>query len=455
VVCPGPAQEVREEEDYVAYQEHPRLLLPERRLRLLRRERERESLRWQQFSLLIRGKVRMTEPGFALALYSQVSEDASYCRMAAEWALGGTRDLRQVALVYDWCRAAAPAAQVKSLAATLRRALERASASKAIDVARDRILAAISLGDDDRAVSEPELRRQINGWWRGQLIPRLRSGSEVLARPDAYAVLEVLHVVRDNLGIDLRDDAPLFFRDLPRYLLLSYYPASYPAAENEYRIPSTKGGQPDLDVAVLSRAAELAMVALDPNLRDNQFLQGWLIHDRFLMRSTYGIPYEFLWGNPYQPGVSYYHMPLVHHDETAGTLYLRSSWEDDARWVGWFGGELQVFEDGVVDVVRTRQQKVIRVRDAQVVVGPLPMRLVVEDADVKVVFLVGLTPRQRYEMEIDDEELREETSDGGGILRFEIMPRPGLNVRIRASGLTSNGATESSQRRVTAGRTDR
>ena len=43
---------------------------------LLRRERERQSLRWNQFHLLMAGKAPMPEPGFAQALYYQVSGSA-------------------------------------------------------------------------------------------------------------------------------------------------------------------------------------------------------------------------------------------------------------------------------------------------------------------------------------------------------------------------------------------
>ena len=57
------------------------------------------------------------------------------------------------------------------------------------------------------------------------------------------------------------------------------------------------------------------------------------MNDRFLMRGTLGIAYELMWANPYQPGLSYYHVPLVAHDAIGGELFVRSSWEDDAR--GW------------------------------------------------------------------------------------------------------------------------
>ena len=47
-----------------------------------------------------------------------------------------------------------------------------------------------------------------------------------------------------------------------------------------------RDGEPDLNDAVMSRAAELAMVAYDNNALDSQFLQGWLMQDRFLMRGA-------------------------------------------------------------------------------------------------------------------------------------------------------------------------
>jgi len=92
-------------------------------------------------------------------------------------------------------------------------------------------------------------------------------------------------------------------------------PGVYEAPENEYRIgPPLKPDRPDLRLAALSRASELAMVAYDANAAENQLLQGWLMHDQFMLRGTFGAPYEFLWANPYQPGLSYYLVPLVYHN---------------------------------------------------------------------------------------------------------------------------------------------
>ena len=88
------------------------------------------------------------------------------------------------------------------------------------------------------------------------------------------------------------------------------------------------------------------MVALDVNAAESQVLQGWLMHDHFMLRGTFGAPYEFLWANPYQPGLSYYHVPLIYHNADFGKLFVRSSWDEDAEWFGYFDGVLQMFSQG-------------------------------------------------------------------------------------------------------------
>src|SRR5687768_1352445 len=86
------------EEDFHVYTEHPRLLLPPQRLKLLRRERERQSERWRQFEALVAGKAPMPESAFAHGLYHQVTGDAASARTAATAA----RDPRSLALAFDW-----------------------------------------------------------------------------------------------------------------------------------------------------------------------------------------------------------------------------------------------------------------------------------------------------------------------------------------------------------------
>ena len=80
------------------------------------------------------------------------------------------------------------------------------------------------------------------------------------------------------LNIDLREDAPDYFKALPTEHLEGHYPAPFPTPENDFRIPVyIRDGEPDLNDAALSRAAEFAMVAYDSNALENQYLQGWLM----------------------------------------------------------------------------------------------------------------------------------------------------------------------------------
>ena len=251
---------------------------------------------------------------------------------------------------------------------------------------------------------------------------------------DSYALLEILHVVRDNCDIDLRDAAVQFFKDLPMVHLLSHYPASFPAGENEYRIPATlrPTSEPDLRQAALSRAAELSMVAFDSNGPGSQILQGWLLNDNFLLRGTFGAPYEFLWANPYQPGLSYYHAPLFVHDELFGRLFVRSSWEESATWLGYFDGELQLFENGQAAVVDPHlDAEPLPLSAAVILFGAHSQKFKVAVAGDEPVFVVGLKPRQNDLVEVDNEEMTEEQTDPGGILPLDLPHHAETGVRFR------------------------
>ena len=117
------------------FTEHPRLFLRPQRLRLLKRERERDSMRWRQFDLLVRATAQMREPGFALALHYAVTGDAAIGRRAVEWALGPGADLglatsvvldaapgRQE-LVAVFCQDPLPVARIRAMIAADRTAV--------------------------------------------------------------------------------------------------------------------------------------------------------------------------------------------------------------------------------------------------------------------------------------------------------------------------------------------
>jgi hypothetical protein len=425
-------------EEYRVYNPHPRLLLTAQRIRLLQRERDRDSMRWRQFSLLVRASAQMPEPGFALALYYVVTTDEAFGRRAVDWALGPGTDLRQLALVYDWCQPVLAAAQGQALAAKIRKQMEQGPAA-ALGARRDQVLAAIAIADDARHGEEAFLHDTVEQWWRKQTAPALANGRILVPMHELYALAELLHAIRDNLKIELRDDAPEYFHELPSYQVLGNYPAPLEAPENEYRIPVYSGdAQPDLDRAALSRAGGLSMVAYDNNALENQFLQGWLIQDRFILQGTFGAPYEFFWANPYQPGLSYFQLPLLYHDPRTGALFVRSNWEDDAVWFGLYQGEAQLFQDGRITVLNrsgldAAKGKPIAVGDTGVLWGRSPLQFSTEGGTMLV---IGLKPQHKYLIETDDEEMRELESDRAGTLVLAYPPERSAGVRVHESDLS-------------------
>jgi len=425
------AQVLAANEPVVVSAEHPRLFLRPSRLRLLRRERERSSQRWQQFETLMKGNAPMPERGFAEALEFAAAQDRDAGHKAVAWVLGPAADLRQMALVYDWCRDLMTDAQRQDLAARMGKSMAETAGDDSVSAVRSRVLAAVTLFDEVPQAPQRELERVVRDWWGRKMVPALLAGRRVVARDDAYALYELLHAMRDGTNFDLRESCPRFFKDFPIEHLLSHYPAPLQTSENDFHIGAGRqSGEPDLRLAALSRAAELAMVAYDVNAPDSQVLQGWLMHDHYMLRGTFGAPYEFLWADPYQPGLSYYLVPLIYYNSDFGTLFVRSSWEDTADWFGYFDGVMQLFQHDRLTAVNPQlAQPPLALRSALVCLGQSArkFRMKVEDEDA--VFIVGLEPRRTYQVEIDDEEMYEVAADRGGILELD-MPR-GKDVGVR------------------------
>jgi hypothetical protein len=426
------AGQIPDDEPVTLSTAHPRLLLRPARLRLLRRERERDSMRWQQFHSLVSGGAPMPEPGFALALDYQIAGDAESGRKAVNWALGGGSDLRQLALVYDWCQDLMNDAQRRDLAARIAKSMAATENDASVSATRSRAMAAVALFDEVPDAPQKELTSIVHTWWEKQTAAALRQGRTAIARRDAYPLFELLHVIRDNTNFDLRESCVQFFKDYPIEHLLSYYPAPMQGPDTEYYIGADRAtGEPDLRQAALSRAAELAMVAFDTNAASTQVIQGWLMHDRYILHSTFGAPYEFLWANPYQPGLSYYHVPLVYHNPDFGRLFIRSNWEDGARWFGDFDGVMQLFEAGKVSVVDPARSQPLGLTEAVVCFGSRARRFDVKLDEEEAVFVVGLEPRHTYLVEIDDEEMDEAVADPGGIIRLTPPRGKAVGIRLR------------------------
>jgi len=436
----GAAAQSPADEDYHVYTDSPRLLLTKQRLRLLQRERDRQSVRWQQFDSLISGGVPMPEPGIARALYYQVTKDPAAGKQAVEWALAADpqKDLRQLAIVFDWCGPVMTKAQADKLAEKIERGLGAGPGSAPSDPPTDivqhnaRALAAIAIADRLPDHGNAILGGLIQNWWRGVVAKRIARGQPAAPREQYYAMFEMMHAIRDNLRVELREAAPAYFRTLPIDDLAGHYPPALPTAENEYRVPVyVREGDPDVTDATMARAAELAMVAYDDNARESQYVQGWLMQDRFVMQSGLGCVYEFLWANPYQPGLSYFQVPLVFHDTTTGHVFARTSWDEDAAWLGYFEGHLQLYKDGKIQALRPGAAvQPVRIGDALLLSAESKDAARFE-ANAEAVFVLNLTPRAVYEVEVDDQEMEEVQTDAGGTLVLSFPEGADAGVRIR------------------------
>jgi hypothetical protein len=434
---PRPAKPASADEDFHVFTDAPRLLLTKSRLRLLQRERERMSVRWQQFDAMVVAGAPMPESGLAQGIYYRVAGTGEAGRKAVAWALDDKTDaaqnLRQLALIFDWCAPVMTPTQSDRLAAKI----EKGIGAPGPDVTRQaaRALAAIAIADHLKDQGESILKPIVEQWFRGQLVKRIEAGQAPMPREQIYALIELFHTIRDNLNIDLRESSQTYFRQLPLDYLLGHYPSPFPGPQNDFFIPIyTHDGEPDLAEAALSRAAGLAMVAFDSNAGETQYLQGWLMQDRFMMRDPLGVVYEFLWANPYQPGLSYSLLPLVFHDAATGHVFARASWEEDAAWIAYFDGNLQLFRDGKLQALRSGSAvKPLRIGGTVLMTAPTAaadgtLRF---EGDTEATFILGLKPRSTYDVEIDDEELGEAQTDVGGTLVIALPAETQTGVRIR------------------------
>lgn len=428
-------------ETFKVYTDAPRLLMRPQRLKLLRRERERHSLRSDQFETLWSANAPFPELGWVQAMRFVLADDQEAAARAIAWAVGPAdtgrpEDLRQMAIIADWCDPVLSKGSddaKRQLSAKLEKAAIDPKPIRTLADARNRVFAATAIADTQPASSQKAMQTVFDTFLIGSLLPALRTGKSSVLGADAYALLEIMHAIRDNLNFDLRETFPVWFRQHPLLHLLAHYPAPWPAAENEFHIPADEAIQksgPDLRKAALARAAEFAMVAFDSNVASSQLLQGWLLNDRFLMRDAFGIPYELLWANPYQPGLSYYHVPLAMHDDIGGQLFVRSTWEDDAIWAGFFGGRLQLFKDGAVTEVDPRaSREPLDLDTAYVFFSREAKKFSVKASSS--VFIVGLDAGKAYHVEVDGEEMIEEKADPGGIVFLQSVQPGGVRFAPR------------------------
>jgi hypothetical protein len=126
--------------------------------------------------------------------------------------------------------------------------------------------------------------------------------------------------------------------------------------------------------------------------------------------------------------LSYAHLPLRFHDSRAGRLFLRSSWDEDATWVGFVDGKAEVLREGAPQPFQV--DKVIVVGDTVIAPAKSPMRLNLRADQPKHWYVVGWKPGAVVDVEADDEELDEKIADRGGILALEFLREQDLSVRL-------------------------
>jgi hypothetical protein len=290
----------------------PHLLLTPKRLHRLKLDVERKTDRWINFEKRVKTVPDSPERGFELALYSAVAGNPGACKDAIAWGLAHAGEYRQKALIADWCAAGLSDPDRQNLLAYPAGAVP----GNPFDSARDRMFIQIAQGN----ASRDSAREQ----W-AKLLPSIQQDPRTCF-PGLYALFEFLDVVDKNFRLDLRQDDAHLFENLPYIFLMSLHPSELE--------------QPDWKI----RASGLMMVNLDANLQASSFVQGWALEDPKMAREGTGVAYEFLWANPYLPGLGYYSMDLWTYDAPSGLLIARKSWEPKSCWVTIFHGNVTTLQ---------------------------------------------------------------------------------------------------------------
>ena len=135
-------------------------------------------------------------------------------RKAVDWALGDAKDLRQLALVFDWCGPMMTKLQTDRLAEKIQRLIsDPMTSGQGPDARRerDKVFGAIAIADQLPDHGDTVLAGVVNDWWRGKIVKRIATGAPAIARDQVYALYEMMHAIRDNLKVDLRESVAGIF----------------------------------------------------------------------------------------------------------------------------------------------------------------------------------------------------------------------------------------------------
>lgn len=434
--------------EYRVYHDRPRLFLDAGRLPRLQKEIERNSLRWRTLAQLVEDGAAFPEKPLLDALLFRLQGGGRALESARAWSrtpaakgIGNAAELRQAALVYDWTHDASDPQEQRDLRNAVVEALETLLPRANLDIGliRAGFLAAIALAGD-WAGSEAALAQLIGAHWQNEVEGALKRGGLVDDGAALIAVLETCHAVRYNLDIDLWERAPAAFQTLAQARLLSYYPFDIDTAEGRARRPAVFGGEEERAraQAPLYRIAEMLLVAYEPNRREFQFLQGWIRNDNYTLRSPASALYEFLWINPYLPGLPPQSAPLLAHDRVRGRLFARSSWDDGGLWMGSMDGRLEIAAEGRAAVsAAADRQAPLMFPGAAVVPVRVPAKLKLApierlsgSLDEGKVYLIGLNPGEIYAIRVNGRPPQLMEAGAGGIVVIRNDPDVGKRGAI-------------------------
>lgn len=434
--------------EFRVYREHPRLFLEPARLERLRNDVDRQSLRWVALRELVDSGAEFPEQPLVDALRFQVEGDESAAERAVAWGLQvasrGIRtaaELRQSALVYDWCRSKFDRTSLdaarRAIAAAVGDLMPRASLD--VGLVRAAVLASIAVAGDWDG-SESALENLLGMHWELEVRPVLETGALTDDGAALIAVLEASLAVRHNLEIDLLRPATQALAALVRTRLLSYYPLDVETDEGIARRPSRFGTDDVMAKAhaPLYRIADMLLVAYESNLQEFQFLQGWIRDDNYQLRSPMAAPYEFLWVNPYLPGLTPQSAPMIAYDPVRGRLYGRLGWERPTTWIGYADGRLELLEGTNLSVSdRFGELPAMYFPDAVVVPVEPPARVVLtwqppneEPPESTRIFVVGLRPHETYALKVSGREARLVEAGAGGVVVLLNDPNAPKRNRI-------------------------
>lgn len=438
--------------DYKVYTSHPRLWLLERRLNRLRKDVERQSERWRNLQRLVRADVVFPEEPLLRALLFQVSGDEESGRKAIAWAVGEADsggfekpdNLRLGAVVFDWCHELLSEEQKGSLAEALFTAAGALSRENEVGLAgvRSSVMALVATGEDHLGY-ERVLRTFMKDHWEARLLPALRKGEMLESSAELVALAELSHVARRNFEIEIWGQASNLFRALPLRMMLRVSPRPHRTKEGIFRVPVGTDGAAAVIEGTLNRVAAMIFVAYENTLSDYQFLQGWVRHDAYTLYTPLGAVYEFLWVNPYLPGLSYFSAPLVFHDEFEGRVYARAGWQEEDLWAGYFDGRLLIVADGEEHVIEPAdKQAPLIFPGGAMLFGEPPLSFDRVVPEGKAIYVMGLEQGRSYEVRVNRSRARNQRAVKGGILVIDNRPQEGIpeidwesrvRLRVRAA----------------------